>query len=136
MSQVTRSNPAGVSPPVGKYSHLTRIPRGAALYVSSGQVGTALDGSLPSGLSEQVVHTFRNIAALLQSEGMGSDDIVKVNIWAVEELDWTELYGQWDTLFGGSYPSMTVAYVSALGLPELKIEIELWMARVEPGEDE
>ncbi|WP_185602079.1 RidA family protein [Paenibacillus sp. 598K] len=135
MSKVTRSNPAGVSPPVGKYSHLTRIPRGAALYVSSGQVGTAPDGSLPAALSEQIAHTFRNIAALLQSERLEAGDIVKVNIWATEELDWTYLYEQWDALFGGSYPSMTVGYVSALGLPELKIEIELWMARVEHGED-
>ena len=132
MSKVIRSNPAGVSPPVGNYSHLTKIPKGATLYVSSGQVGTAPDGSLPEAMQEQIANTFRNIAALLQSERLEAADIVKVNIWATEEINWTDLYAQWEYLFGSSYPSMTVGYLSALGLPELKIEIELWMARVEP----
>lgn len=135
MSKVTRSNPTGVNPPVGNYSHLTRIPRGATLYVSSGQIGTASDGSIPDALQDQIDNTFRTIAALLQSEQLVAADIVKVNIWATEELDWTYLYRQWDALFGSSYPSMTVGYLSALGLPELKIEIELWMARVEPVMD-
>ncbi len=32
-------------------------------------------------------------------------------------------------MFGHTYPSMTIAYVSALGLPDIKIEIELWAAK-------
>lgn len=32
-------------------------------------------------------------------------------------------------MFGDSYPSMTIAYVSALGLPDIKIEMDLWAAK-------
>ncbi|MFS0723927.1 RidA family protein [Paenibacillus sp. 1P07SE] len=131
MSGILRMNPAGVSPPVGNYSHLTRIPRGAELYVSSGQVGTAADGSIPESIQDQIAGTFRNIEALLQSQQLRAEDVIKVNIWATEELDWTYLYEQWGALFGTSYPSMTVGYLTALGLPELKVEIEWWAARLE-----
>lgn len=32
--------------------------------------------------------------------------------------------------FGSDYPAMTVGYISELGLPEIKIEIEIWAAKV------
>jgi len=40
------------------------------------------------------------------------------------------LYDQWDRLSGSHYPAMTIGYLSALGLPEIKIEIEIWAAKV------
>lgn len=49
---------------------------------------------------------------------------------APKVIDWDHLYPQWDTIFKTAYPSMTVAYVSPLGWPELKIEIELWCAEI------
>lgn len=54
---------------------------------------------------------------------------MKVNIWATEEIDWNFLYAEWEALFGQIYPSMTIAYVKALGLPEIKLEIEIWGAK-------
>ncbi|MFS3915826.1 RidA family protein [Bacillus australimaris] len=130
MEKITRKNPESMPKPVGNYSHITRVPKGAGLFVTSGQVGTDINGHIPSSLNDQVTNTFENIKKILESEGLNEEHVIKVNIWATEEIDWDHLYPQWDTIFKTAYPSMTVAYVSALGWPELKIEIELWCAEL------
>ncbi|WP_413381414.1 RidA family protein [Alkalihalobacillus sp. 1P02AB] len=128
MKKITRKNPELMPKPVGNYSHITRVPKGAGLVVTSGQVGIDMDGNIPAKLNDQITNTFANIKKVLESEGLTEESVIKVNIWATEEIDWDYLDPQWDELFGTAYPSMTVAYISALGLPELKIEIELWYA--------
>jgi len=127
--QIVRLNPKNTPLPVGKYSHVTIVPKNSELYTFSGQIGIDYNGITPESLNEQVNNTFDNIQRILGSQGLTSDNVIKVNIWAVEEIDWSFLYKKWDDIFGGTYPSMTVAYVKALGLPELKIEIEIWAAK-------
>ena len=128
--KITRTNPTTMPAPVGNYTHITKIPRGAELFVTSGQIGVNAQGEIPAVLNEQVVHTFANIKAVLESENLNSEHIIKVNIWATEQIDWDFLYTEWDKLFGKEYPAMTVGYITALGLPEIKIEIEIWAASV------
>lgn len=128
--KITRKNPESMPKPVGNYTHITRVPKGAELFVTSGQVGVDMDGIVPSDFNEQVTNTFANIKKVLESEELNQDNIIKVNIWATEEIDWEHLYSKWEELFGSEYPAMTIAYISKLGLPELKIEIELWCAKV------
>lgn len=126
---IIRSNPSSMPKPVGNYTHITKIPRGAELFVTSGQIGTDLAGNIPSDFNQQVQNTFANIRSALQSEDLSSSHIIKVNVWATEKIDWDFLYAEWDKLFGSDYPAMTVGYLSELGLPEIKLEIELWAAR-------
>ncbi|MFS0788286.1 RidA family protein [Shouchella sp. 1P09AA] len=130
MRKISRKNPNNMPEPVGDYSHVTRVPAGASLVVTSGQIGTDKNGNVPKGLKDQVQNTFTNITKTLESEGLSQDNIIKVNIWATEEIDWSYFDLKWNELFKKDYPSMTIAYVTALGLPELKIEIELWCAEV------
>lgn len=124
-----RINPENIPTPVGKYSHVTVIPKNSEIYTFSGQIGVDINGDIAEFFNEQVHLTFRNIQNVLKSQNLHPDDIIKVNIWAVDEIDWDFLYAEWDNLFGNIYPSMTVAYVKALGLPEIKIEIEIWAAK-------
>ncbi|KMK77510.1 RidA family protein [Alkalihalobacillus pseudalcaliphilus] len=128
MLNIIRNNPKSMPKPVGDYSHVTRVPAGASLIVTSGQIGIDMNGNVPDSLTDQVNYTFVNIKKALESEGLLPDNVIKVNIWATEEIDWAYFYLKWNELFEGDYPSMTIAYISALGLPELKIEIELWCA--------
>lgn len=124
-----RFNPTGVVP-VGRYSHVTIVPKNAQLYTFSGQIGTDTEGNLPEDYKVQIENTFKNIKCVISSQGLSPDDIIKVNIWAIEEIDWDHIFDPlWDEFFGTVYPSMTVAYISALGLPEIKIEIEVWAAK-------
>lgn len=126
---ITRKNPKGMPEPVGKYTHITKIPRNSELYVTSGQVGVDKNGRFPESMNDQIRNTFSNIQSVLDSEGLTAANIIKVNIWAVEKIDWDYLYSEWDELFGQTYPAMTIGYISELGLPEIKIEIEIWAAK-------
>ncbi|MCM3314228.1 RidA family protein [Psychrobacillus sp. MER TA 17] len=128
--KITRKNPANVPAPVGKYTHITKIPRNAELFVTSGQVGVDQQGQFPRNMNDQVRNTFSNVKAVLESEGLRAENIIKVNIWATEQIDWDFLYAEWDRLFEKEYPAMTIGYLAELGLPEIKIEIEIWAAKV------
>lgn len=127
--KITRKNPASMPKPVGNYTHITKIPRNAELYVASGQVGMDEDGIFPEDLNEQVSNTFKNIQVILAAEELEAGNIIKVNIWATEKIDWEWLNSKWFTLFGDDFPAMTIGYLAALGLPEIKVEIEIWAAK-------
>lgn len=129
-NKITRRNPASMPKPVGNYSHITKIPRNAELYVTSGQIGVDLSGNLPEDFHQQIANTFENIQKVLASEQLTADSIIKVNIWATEKIDWDFLYSEWAQLFDADYPAMTVGYITELGWPEIKIEIEIWAAKV------
>ncbi|WP_024620931.1 RidA family protein [Metaclostridioides mangenotii] len=126
---VNRLNSSKVSKAVGNYTHITKIEPNATFYTFSGQVGADLDGNFPEEFNQQVNNTFLNISNLLKSIDLTPDNIIKVNIWAIEEIDWDYFYQVYERFFKEPYPSMTVAYVSALGLKEIKLEIEIWAAK-------
>ncbi|WP_405152932.1 RidA family protein [Paenibacillus sp. FSL K6-0108] len=128
--KITRKNPANMPAPVGQYTHITRIPRNAELFVTSGQIGADGSGHFPDSLNEQVTNTFNNIKTVLKSEHLDAEHIIKVNVWATEKIDWDFLYSEWGQLFSHDYPAMTIGYITELGLPEIKIEIEIWAAKV------
>ncbi|MCT6923184.1 RidA family protein [Metasolibacillus sp.] len=128
MNQIMRTNPTTMPKPVGNYTHITKIPRNAELFVLSGQIGIDMTGHLPETFNEQMHNTFQNIKLALQSENLDATNIIKVNVWATEPIDWHYFYKEWDDFFEKEYPAMTIGYIAALGLPEIKIEIEIWAA--------
>ncbi|AOA02032.1 MULTISPECIES: RidA family protein [Carnobacterium] len=130
MNTIIRKNPRTMPAPVGEYSHVTIVPKNSTLYTFSGQIGTDLSGFISEDHEKQVEDTFKNIERALLSEELTSDNIIKVNVWSVDEINWDHFYDMWGKLFSVN-PSMTIAYVTALGLPEIKIEIEILAAKPE-----
>ena len=130
MNTIIRKNPRTMPAPVGEYSHVTIVPKNSTLYTFSGQIGTDLSGFISEDHEKQVEDTFKNIERALLSEELTSDNIIKVNVWSVDEINWDHFYDMWGKLFSVN-PSMTIAYVTALGLPEIKIEIENLAAKPE-----
>ncbi|MBO0523684.1 RidA family protein [Clostridium botulinum] len=126
---VSRLDSSKISKAVGNYTHITKIESNATFYTFSGQVGADLDGNFPVEFNEQVNNTFLNISNLLKSIDLTPNNVIKINIWATEEIDWDYFDKVYDDFFGRPYPSMTVAYVNALGLEEIKLEIEIWAAK-------
>ncbi|APF26324.1 MULTISPECIES: RidA family protein [Clostridium] len=126
---VSRLDSSKISKAVGNYTHITKIEPNATFYTFSGQVGADLDGNFPVEFNEQVNKTFLNISNLLKSIDLTPNNVIKINIWATEEIDWDYFDKVYDDFFGRPYPSMTVAYVNALGLEEIKLEIEIWAAK-------
>lgn len=125
---VTRLSSTGVSKEVGNYTHITKIKPNATFYTFSGQIGADLGGNIPAEFNQQVNNTFINISNLLKSVDLGPDNVIKVNIWSKEEIDWDYFDKIYCGFFGEIPPSMTIAYVNALGLDTIKIEIEIWAA--------
>ncbi|HDK7179089.1 TPA: RidA family protein [Clostridium botulinum] len=126
---VSRLNSSKISKAVGNYTHITKIDPNATFYTFSGQVGADLDGNFPVEFNKQVNNTFLNISNLLKSIDLTPNNVIKINIWATEDIDWDYFYKVYDDFFGKPYPSMTIAYVNALGLEEIKLEIEIWAAK-------
>ncbi|TCS96734.1 GNAT family N-acetyltransferase [Hazenella coriacea] len=127
--KVKRHNPRSIAPPMGPYTHLTTVPKGADLLVFSGQVGMDVHGNLPSEMNEQIRNTLQNIKCVLEEESVSADHIIKINIWATEEVDWDYFDNVWEEFHGGTPPAMTMSYVPALAVSTLKIEIEAWAAK-------
>lgn len=132
--KVTRKNPETVAPPIGTYTHLTVVPRGADLLVLSGQVGNDTGGNFPDDVESQFENALDNVQRLLESEGVTVDNIIKLNIWLTEPIDWSRFKEIFGRFHGGTPPAMTLGFVSSLALPHLKVEVEAWAARWESAE--
>lgn len=130
MKKITRKNPTTMPRPVGEYSHVTVIPKNSTLYTFSGQIGHDIEGNIPDNHPLQIENTFKNIERALRSEGLTAENVIKVNIWSVDPIDWEHFDSVWHQFFSTN-PSMTIAYISALGLPEIKVEIEILAAKPE-----
>ena len=56
------------------------------MYTFSGQIGADESGNLPDDYNKQIENTFINIDKVLNSQSLNADDVIKVNIWATEDL--------------------------------------------------
>lgn len=127
--EIRKSNPEDVAPPVAQYSHVTVIPKNAELVVLSGQIGNDKNGLLPKDIETQFVNALGNIKSILESEGVNLNNVFKINFWFTEQLDRKVYLEEWNKFFPQSPPATTLAYVSALARPEIKVEIETWAAK-------
>ncbi|MGB0090087.1 MAG: RidA family protein [Planifilum fulgidum] len=134
--KVTRKNPETVAPPIGTYTHLTVVPRGADLLVLSGQVGNDPEGNFPDDVESQFENALDNVRRILESEGVTVDHIIKLNVWLTEPIDWSRFREIFGRFHGGTPPAMTLGFVSSLARPFLKVEVEAWAARWESAESE
>jgi enamine deaminase RidA (YjgF/YER057c/UK114 family) len=122
---ITFINPSTVHTPRGSYSHLAVVPSGTELVVLSGQVGIRPDGSTPDSTAEQAEQIFANISALLASQGMTADSVVKITVYVVAGKDLQAILPARSRFIGGHRPASTGVYVSALGDPAWHLEVEV-----------
>ena len=125
-------NPASVAAPVGAYSHAAIVPQGAELIAIAGQVGLALDGSLPPTAEAQFEQALSNVLRIVESQGGSARDIVKINMYMVQGergLDYDKLRLIRGALLGEARPASTLVYVSGLARPEYLVEIEAWAVK-------
>ncbi|GAA4711571.1 RidA family protein [Brevibacillus fulvus] len=127
--KIIRKNPENLAPPIGSYAHLSIIPRDAEILVLSGQVGNDLEGNFPTNIEAQLRNALDNVLRNLASEGVSVEGIVKINIWMTELIDRAAFVTIWNEFHGGNPPSTTLAYVTALVQPAVKVEVEAWAAR-------
>jgi enamine deaminase RidA (YjgF/YER057c/UK114 family) len=120
-----RMNPAGIAPPLSRYSHAVLVPAGARTLHVSGQVGVRPDGTLAEGAEAQLEQSWQNVMAILAAAGMGAQDIVKVNTFLVPAVDVglsREVRGRH---LQGAAPASTLLVVAGLASPAYLCEIEV-----------
>ena len=121
-----RWSPAGVAPPIGRYSQLAAVPVDHELLFISGQVG------LPEDAGDAYAQTrsaLLAIAALLDSVGEGPESLVKLVTFVSGIDNLPGFYAARDELFdlwypSGDVPAHSLAVVAALAQPHLLVEIE------------
>jgi 2-iminobutanoate/2-iminopropanoate deaminase len=123
-------SPATIRPPFGRYSHGLWIPPGAALLVTSGQLGIGLDDSVPEDVAAQADLCFRAIGAILSEAGMGFADVVRLNAYVTRREDFPAYMAVRDRYVGEPLPASTLLIVSGFTRPEFKLEVEATAARL------
>ena len=111
----------GQPEPVSHYCHATRA--GDRIWVS-GTVGIAADGSIPEDAVDQFRLALANLDAVLRAAGGAPENVTKVTVFLTDISDRARINPLRQTYFGKHRPASTLVEVSALVLPELKVEIE------------
>ena len=78
------SNPSGVSPPLGKYSHVAEVTASKLLFLV-GQVSVDEVGSLvgEGDVGAQLRQAYKNIGAILANSDASFGDVVSINTYVV-----------------------------------------------------
>lgn len=127
----TYRNPPSVHPPLAAYTHQIEISGPERLLFLSGQVGATQEGVVPEDPIEQLELALENILRNLEAAGMMVQDIVKLTIYLVGEMDAAERRERIAAKLQGHQPCMTLLYVAALAVPIYKVEIDAWASRTE-----
>jgi 2-iminobutanoate/2-iminopropanoate deaminase len=98
---------------IGPYSQA--IAEGDFLFLS-GQIpldpatGELVEGGLTAG----VERVFDNIEAILKSEGLGLDDVVRTTVYLLRMSDFAEMNGIYGRRFGNHRPARSTVAVAEL----------------------
>jgi 2-iminobutanoate/2-iminopropanoate deaminase len=122
-AQVNRSNPPAVREPAG-YTHAIEITGDARRLIISGQVGVALDGSVPSSGEGQIAQAFANLRAVLTANGMTIQNIVKTTVFLTDRELLAAFRSARAAVFTEHAPASTLLFVAGLADPRFVVEIE------------
>jgi len=109
--------------PVGAYSQAVEVSGGNRILFLSGQLGTEVDGTVPSGMEEQARLAWLNVGRQLAAAGMGFGNLVKVTMIIPNAAEIPASRAARAEVLGDLRPASTVI-VAGLADPAWKIEIE------------
>ncbi len=114
--------------PASDYAQGVATPAGARWVHVSGQVGNALDGSLPEDVEAQHENAWNNVFAVLEADGMDRNDIVDVLGIVTSPEDVPVFRKMRDRMLAGHVACATLL-VCALANPDWKVEIAVRAAK-------
>jgi enamine deaminase RidA (YjgF/YER057c/UK114 family) len=124
-------NPAGIRVPFGRYSHGLAVPGGARLVFCSGQLGLKPGDLLPPTVEGQAEVCFANILAILEEDGMGFGDLVRLNAYVTRREDMKGYMSVRDRFVSEPLPASTLMIVAGFTRPEFLVEVEAIAAKVD-----
>ncbi|HTK44296.1 MAG TPA: RidA family protein [Patescibacteria group bacterium] len=122
-------NPETVHAPLGRYVHQIEVTGESRLLFLSGQIGNALDGTVPTDPVEQLGLALENIVRNLEAAGFEATDLVKLTTYVVGQMDAAGRRAQLDRVLGAHLTTSTLVYVAALASPDYKVEVDAWAIR-------
>jgi enamine deaminase RidA (YjgF/YER057c/UK114 family) len=122
-------NPNGVAPPRRHYVHSIEVPPDCRWLSISGQVGVAPDGTVPDGITEQTELCWANNLKILEANGMGIENIVKVIQYLTRVEDRDAHFEVRNRYLGDHVPTSTLLFVAALAEPKFLVEVEISAAK-------
>ena len=99
------------------------------LLILSGQLGMK-PGTLelaPGGIDGESRQALDNIAAILEANDLGMDDVVKCTVMLVDIAEWPTFNEIYVTYFPGNKPARSAFAASGLALGG-RVEVECWAA--------
>lgn len=121
--------PKGIYPPFAAYSHGVEV-RPKRLVVTSGQLGIAADGTVPSDVEAQTALCFGNIEAILRGAGLEQQHILRLSAYvtAREHLDgYMRARDAWLAPLQAQ-PASTLMIVAGFSRPQFLVEVEAMAA--------
>ena len=123
-------NPDGVPAPLGHYSHCGEVAPGTRVLHMAGQTAREIDGTIPDEFRDQAVLVWERIKTILAANDMAPSDVVKIVVFITDAGDIGVLRDVLPNALGADIrPASTALVVSALAMPELKLEIEVIAAK-------
>ncbi|MDR3494715.1 MAG: RidA family protein [Ancalomicrobiaceae bacterium] len=118
-------NPAGVRKPFGGYSHGLSLPAAGRLLVTSGQLGIAVDDTIPLDVEAQAILCFEAVKAILADAGMDFSDVIRIAGFVTRREDFPTYMAVRDRYTVDPRPVSTLVIVSGFTRPEFLVEIEV-----------
>ena len=121
----TPINPTTIAPPAANYALgvVSVAPR--RWLHTSGIVGTAPDGSVPTGLDAQASVIWSSIAELLCEADMGPADVVSVTTYVVDGQELAPVMAARDAFLGDHRASSTLLVVPRLAQAAWLAEVDV-----------
>ena len=117
-------NPMDVPPPTSLISQAIEVAPGARWLYLSGQIAVRPDGTVIEGVEAQMEDIWEKILRILESAGMGYENLVKIGIFLTREEDIVKFREVRERVLGGVKPASTLLIVKRLAFSELLVEIE------------
>jgi enamine deaminase RidA (YjgF/YER057c/UK114 family) len=124
-------SPTTIRPPFAAYSHGIEAPPGLRWVLTSGQLGTGPDDTVPGGARDQADLCFANCAAILAEAGMGPEDVVRINAFVTDRAHMPAYMAARDAWLAGAArkPASTLVIVQGFTRPEFLVEVEVTAAK-------
>lgn len=107
---------------IGPYSQAVRV--GETVYVSGQLPVDPETGNIPEGITAQATQSLSNIRAILESEGLTMDNVVKTTVFLSDMSLFAEMNAVYSSFFTeGNYPARSAVAVKELPKRAL-VEIE------------
>ncbi|MCA0255050.1 MAG: RidA family protein [Proteobacteria bacterium] len=126
-------NPPSVRKPFGHYNHGLYVPPGAALLVTSGQLGIRPDDTIPQDVTAQAELCFEACKAILEEAGMSFADVIRISGFVTKREDFAPYMAVRDRYTLDPKPVSTLIVVSGFTRPEFLVEVEITAAKVIPS---